>query len=293
MHTPSPVTHGVGYAPWSQRSYGILVEDNALDLFIFTGQSGEQQIQTYTALTGKAPMPPEWSLGVILSKAYYQNADELLATAKMVRAQQMPCDVITLDGRAWQDTDTRFAFEWDKTRYPDPKPIIDQLKAMKFKICIWEYPLISVENPLYHELAEKGWLIKDKRTGQAYQYEWDMSAFGEVLTPLPKSGILDFTHPEAYAFWRDSHQSLFELGVDMIKADFGEQIERRQYACQQWWSQAWHCTMFIACCTTAVFMKRQKNLAKMARFYLAAPHGQVHSAIQPSGAVIRKQIGAV
>ncbi|REL25455.1 alpha-xylosidase [Thalassotalea euphylliae] len=225
VHTPSPVTHGVGYAPWSQRSYGVLVEDSALDLFIFTGHNGEQQIQTYTELTGKAPMPPEWSLGVILSKAYYQDADELLATARAVRQQQMPCDVITLDGRAWQDTETRFAFEWDKTRYPDPKPIIDQLKAMQFKICIWEYPLISVENPLYQQLADKGWLIKDKRTGQAYQYEWDMSAFGEVLTPLPKSGILDFTHPEAYAFWRDSHQSLFALGIDMIKADFGEQIE--------------------------------------------------------------------
>lgn len=36
---------------------------------------------------------------------------------------------------------------------------------------------------------------------------------------------MDFTHPEAYAFWRDAHKPLFDLGVDMIKADFGEQIE--------------------------------------------------------------------
>jgi len=46
-----------------------------------------------------------------------------------------------------------------------------------------------------------------------------------VLTPLPNSGIVDFTHPDAYAFWRDAHKELFELGVDMIKADFGEQVE--------------------------------------------------------------------
>ena len=85
------------------------------------------------SLPVKAPIPPDWSLGVILSKAYYQDADELLKTAREVRAKNMPCDVITLDGRAWQDTDTRFAFEWDKTRYPDPKPIIDELKAMNFK----------------------------------------------------------------------------------------------------------------------------------------------------------------
>jgi alpha-D-xyloside xylohydrolase len=225
VHTPAPVTQGVGYAPWSQRSYGILVEDYCLDLFILAAPSGAEIIDAYTQLTGKAPTPPDWSLGVILSKAYYKDVPELLATAKAVREHHMPCDVITLDGRAWQDTDSRFAFEWDKSRYENPAAVIAELKAMNFKICIWEYPMISINNPLFEELASKGWLIKDKRTGNAYQYDWDMSAFGEVLTPLPQSGILDFTHPDAYAFWRDSHKPLFDLGIDMIKADFGEQIE--------------------------------------------------------------------
>lgn len=228
VHTPAPVTHGVGYAPWSQRAYSVLVEDDSLDIFVLCSDADNvaaDMLRQYTELTGKAPVPPDWSLGVILSKAYYKTAEELLETAKAVRERNMPCDVITLDGRAWQDTDTRFAFEWDPTRYPDPKAIIDQLKAMNFKICIWEYPLVSVKNKLFAEMAEKGWLIKDRRTGEAFRYQWDMSAFGEVLTPLPESGIVDFTHPDAFAFWREAHKPLFDLGVDMIKADFGEQIE--------------------------------------------------------------------
>ena len=225
VHTPAPVTHGVGFAPWSQRAYGILVEDSSMDLFLFCGDSGADIIETYTGLTGRAPVPPLWSLGVILSKAYYETAEELCATAREVREQKMPCDVITLDGRAWQDTDTRFAFEWDPKRYPDPAAVIDELKSLAFKVCVWEYPLVSVENPLFEAMAQKGWLLKDRRTGQAYRYEWDSSCFGEVLTQLPDSGLVDFTHPEAYAFWRDSHKPLFDLGVDMIKADFGEQIE--------------------------------------------------------------------
>jgi alpha-D-xyloside xylohydrolase len=227
VHTPAPVSHAVGYAPWSQRAYVMLVEDLEFDLFLLNGASGAHIIEQYTDLTGKAPVPPVWSLGVILSKAYYKDVPELMATAKAVREHNMPCDVITLDGRAWQDTDTRFAFEWDPKRFTEysPQQVIADLKAMNFKVCIWEYPLVSVQNPLFEEMAQKGWLLKDKRTGETYRYQWDMSAFAEVLTPLPESGIVDFTHPDAFEFWLESHKPLFDLGVDMIKADFGEQVE--------------------------------------------------------------------
>lgn len=225
VHTPGPVTHAVGHAPWSQRAYVLLVEDAALDLFLFAGADGAALIGHYTGLTGRAPVPPLWSLGVILSKAYYRTADEILAAAREVRNRAMPCDTITFDGRAWQDTNTRFAFEWDATRYPDPARVIGQLKDLGFRICVWEYPLISVRNSLHAELAAKGWLIKDRRTGAPYRFRFDPEPFGQVLTQLPDSGLLDFTHPEAYAFWRDKHKGLFDLGVDMIKADFGEQIE--------------------------------------------------------------------
>ncbi len=225
VHTPAPVTHGVGFASWSQRAYGVLVEDSSADVFLLGADDGASIIEQYSGLTGRAPLPPLWSLGVILSKAYYKDVDELLSTARAVREHNMPCDVITLDGRAWQDTDTRFAFEWDPKRYPDPAAVINELKSLDFKVCVWEYPLVSVQNPLFELMAKKGWLLKDRKSGETYRYQWDTSCFGEVLTPLPESGIVDFTHPEAYAFWRDSHKPLFDLGVDMIKADFGEQIE--------------------------------------------------------------------
>ncbi|MFT6956028.1 MAG: alpha-D-xyloside xylohydrolase [Halieaceae bacterium] len=225
VHTPAPVTHAVGYAPWSQRAYAILVEDSSMDLFLLSGEDGAAILDTYTSLTGRAPVPPLWSLGVILSKAYYEDAEDLLSTAREVRQREMPCDVITLDGRAWQDTDRRFDFEWDRVRYPDPAAVISELKSLNYKICVWEYPLVSVENPLFDTMSEKGWLLKDSNTGDTYRYQWDTSCFGDVLTPLPDSGIVDFTHPEAYVFWRDSHKPLFDLGVDMIKADFGEQVE--------------------------------------------------------------------
>ncbi|MFT5656183.1 MAG: alpha-D-xyloside xylohydrolase [Arenicella sp.] len=237
-HTPAPVSHAVGFASWSQRSYCSVVEDDVLDLFVFISKpSGAQSaegkamnaganiLRDFTELTGRAPIPPVWTTGVILSKAYYRTEQEILDVAHQVRERGMPCDVITFDGRAWQDTQTRFAFEWSSSRYPNPELIVNQLKALNFKICIWEYPLISINHAWFEEFASKGWLLTDRRTGEAYQYQWDQQAFGDVLSPLPISGIVDFTHPDAYAFWRDAHRPLFDLGIDMIKADFGEQIE--------------------------------------------------------------------
>ena len=251
----APVTHAVGYAPWSQRSYCQLIEDQYFDIVLMccaansavnsdnpsshptenttentTQNPGAALIKCYCQITGFAPALPPWSLGIILSKAYYKDADEILSVAKEVRRRHMPCDVITFDGRAWQDTDTRFAFDWDATRYPDPAKVIDELKQLDFKICMWEYPLISMAHPWFDMFADKGWLLKDINTLQAYEYRWDTQAFGKVLTSLPVSGIVDFTHPDAYNFWRDAHQPLFALGVDMIKADFGEQIEEDMLA---------------------------------------------------------------
>lgn len=225
VNTPAPVLHAVGFAQWSHRSYGLLVEDEAVDLFLIAGQTPESILERYTRLTGRPAMPPLWSLGAILSKAYYQTPAEFLEAARTVRTYGMPCDTITFDGRAWQDTDTRFHFDFDPKRFDDPKAIIDQVKELGFHVCCWEYPLVSVNSPIYQELSDKEYFLKDRRTNLPYRYEWDMEPFGAVLTPLPDSSLIDFTNPDAYNWWRDEHKALFGLGVDMIKSDFGEQVE--------------------------------------------------------------------
>jgi alpha-D-xyloside xylohydrolase len=38
------------------------------------------------------------------------------------------------------------------------------------------------------------------------------------------SGIIDFTNPEAYAWYRDQHKQLFNIGVSVMKTDYGEAV---------------------------------------------------------------------
>lgn len=227
VNTPCDVWHGCGHPAWSHRTYALACADAALDLFLFAAPDPAALLRAYHALTGAPATPPLWSHGVWLSKAYYRTAQEILAAGKLVRDRALPCDVITFDGRAWQDTPTRFHFHFDPARYPDPRPVIAQLKAMNLRICVWEYPPVSVDGALFPELAAKGHLLKDE-AGAPLIFDWDKapgsSPFGKVLTPLPPSGLPDFTHPDAFAEWRERHEALFALGVDVVKSDFGEQV---------------------------------------------------------------------
>jgi len=227
VHTPGRVTHGVGHPAWSHRSYGIVVDDEALDLFLIAGKDPAQVIERYTGLTGHAPDVPLWGLGLWVSKAYYQTPEAAIAVAEQLRRRRIPCDVLALDARAAWNVQTRFDFQWDSTRYPDPAAALAKIKQQALKICVWEYPYVSAYSPLFPALEAKGYLLTTQ-TGEAYVLSWDTatetSPSGEVLAPLSESGIVDFTNPAAHTWWCDAHESLFKVGVDVINSDFGEHV---------------------------------------------------------------------
>lgn len=223
INTPARVTHGVGYAPWSHRSYILKVHEANLDLFLFAGSTPAEILERYTWLTGRTPLPPLWSYGAWFSRAFYKTADELLDVARELRQRQIPCDVITLDGRAWHTSETRFDFSWDPERYPDPAGFVRRLSEMNLRLCLWEYPYLSTRNPLFEELDRQKFFLSNP-DGSTYIHRWFPPPMDTLVPHLQPSGIFDFTNPRAYQWYRDKHKSLHEIGVAVMKADYGEAV---------------------------------------------------------------------
>ncbi|MCS6994299.1 MAG: hypothetical protein NZP74_10755 [Anaerolineales bacterium] len=223
VHSPARVTHGAGYAPWSHRTYLLALDDPTLDLFLLFADSPAEMLARYTALTGRPELPPRWSYGAWFSRAYYKTADEIVDVARQLRERRIPADVLTLDGRAWHKPETRFDFSWDPDRYPDPAGFVRGLRQMNYRLCLWEYSYMSDLNPLFSALVEKGYFLKD-RNGETYIYRWLPPPNDRAIPHLQPSGLIDFTHPEAYAWFRDMHRALFEMGVSVMKTDYGEAL---------------------------------------------------------------------
>jgi alpha-D-xyloside xylohydrolase len=223
VHTPARVTHGVGYPQWSHRTYILQVHDAELDVFFIAGQTPAEILERYTFLTGKAPQPPRWSYGVWMSRAYYKTAEIAMEVAEKMRARRLPFDVLVLDGRAWHKMDVRNDFQWDPDRYPDPAGFVKKLRSMGIRVNLWEYSYLSTRNPLFNELVEKGYLLKTA-TGDPYIHRWFQWPFDKQWPHLMPSGIIDFTNPDAYRWYRDQHKQLYDIGISVMKTDYGEAV---------------------------------------------------------------------
>ena len=222
FNTPAPVHHSLGSSSVGHRSYVALVED-ALDLFVIGAHSPKNILSAYHGLTGKPGVMPDWALGPWLSRAWYRTQDELLDSARQTKKKGYGYNVIVLDGRTWLETDTRFAFQWDSSRYPEPEKTIAALRDLGYKVCVWVYPFCSFTNPEFSSLAKRGIFLRNKK-GETYKYHFSPEPFGEGLSQLPDSAMVDFTNPDACDWWREGCKSLLDLGIDAIKTDFGEQV---------------------------------------------------------------------
>lgn len=212
MHTSA---YGkISLADHSSRSVQILIEEPAIDLFLFGGDSVEEILYGYRQVTGFPTQLPLWSYGTWMSRMTYFSADEVNTICKRLRDEDYPCDVIHLD-TGWFRTDWLCEWKFNPERFPDPKKFIQDLRNDGYKVSLWQMPYVAAEAEQLDEAKANNYIAplrESKKQG------------GSNFSALDYAGTIDFTSPKATDWYKGLLKELLDMGVVCIKTDFGEEI---------------------------------------------------------------------
>ena len=190
------------------------VEDQSLEYFLIYGPSPKEILQKYTALTGRAPVPPKWSFGLWLTTSFTTNYSEetVFHFIDSMAQRDIPLHVFHFDC-FWMKGFEWCSFQWDREMFPDPEGLLTRLHERGLKVCVWINPYIAQRSPLFEEGKKKGYLLL---RDDGWVWQWDMWQAGMAL--------VDFTNPKACRWYQEKLKVLLDMGVDCFKTDFGERI---------------------------------------------------------------------
>lgn len=212
VQSPGDVEFEIGSEKVSRVQFSL--EDQEMTYSVIGGESMKDILNSYTDLTGKAPLVPEWSYGLWLSTSFTTDydADTVMKFVDGMAERDIPLSVFHFDCR-WMKELEWCNFEWDGDKFPDPEGLLAKLHERGIKVCVWINPYIGQKSPLFDEGVKGGYFIK-RADGQVWQ--WDRWQAGMA--------IVDFTNPEAVEWYQGKLRHLMDQGVDCFKTDFGERI---------------------------------------------------------------------
>ncbi|MCC7451939.1 MAG: alpha-xylosidase [Anaerolineae bacterium] len=212
VNHPGRVSFEVGSHHVSRVQFSV--GGHSLDYYLFGGPSLKDVLDQYTRLSGRPAQIPDWSFGLWLSTSFTTNYDEQAILANLERMEQLsiPIAVFHFDC-FWMRELTWCSFLWDRRCFPDPAGMLARIKQKGVNISVWINPYIAEASPLFAEGAALGYLLTNPQ-GDVYQVDkWQ-----------PGLAFVDFTNPDARAWYAGKLQALLDMGVDVFKTDFGERI---------------------------------------------------------------------
>ena len=198
----------------------------AVDYYFVAGDDMDGVIAGYRALTGKSEMLPLWAYGFWQSRQRYDTQEELLGVVREYRKRQIPIDNIVLDWRYWKD-DAWGSHDFDASRFPDPKGMVDEAHALNTRIMIsvWAKFYPWTENG--KELDAAGYL--HRRPLEAGQKDWVGPGYANTFYNPYTQGARDM-------FFRQMKDKLVDKGfdawwLDSVEPDWHSNlsIEERAY----------------------------------------------------------------
>ena len=194
-----PLADADRHSVWFSSDVG-----HGVNYWFVPGTDMDDVIAGYRKLTGKAVMMPKWAYGFWQSRQRYNTQDEVVDVVEQYRKRDIPLDNIVQDWFYWPEN-AWGSHDFDKSRFPDPKGMIDKVHDLNahFMISVWPKFYPTTDN--YKELDAKGYTYH----GNLEMGNKDWVGKGYLNTDY------DPYAPEARKiYWRQMKDKLAVLGVD-------------------------------------------------------------------------------
>lgn len=220
-----PLYYDLGQA--SVAAWQATARADHLRAYLIVGDGIAPILQAYHRLTGAPGLPPDWSFGFWISRWGYRNREEVMEVARRMRQERVPCDVIHIDPYWMRYHEGHHGdLEWDESAFPDPEGMIAELKALGFRLSLWESPYVPLDSQMRAEGEQKGFLLNRKSPSSPSGASGGAQGGGLALVQgfAKPSAAIDFTNPDAVEWFKAKNRRLLEMGVAVIKTDFAEDM---------------------------------------------------------------------
>lgn len=174
------------------------------------GETLDGVLKGYRRLTGKAPIMPAWAMGYWQSRERYSSQEQVVSTLKEFRDRHIPVDNIVQDWQYWE-ADQWGSHEFEASRYPDPKAMIDSVHALggRFMISVWPKFYAGTEH--FKEFDDRGWMYRQAIRDSVEDWLGYQQSFYDAYSKGARK-----------LFWDQMEEHLFGLGVDSWWMDASE-----------------------------------------------------------------------
>lgn len=204
-----------------------------LDLWMIAGPDPLVVTRRFTWLTGRPALMPRWSLGYSGSTMSYTDAPD--AAARMAgfldkcAEHDLGCTSFHLSSGYTSIGDKRYVFHWNRDKFPDPAGFVAAYADAGVRLVPNIKPALLRSHPSYHEVAAAGLFVADADGAPVETQFWD-----EV------GALIDFTNPEAAAWWRAQVMAaLLDHGIEATWNDNNEYEVWDERARFQGFGRAW------------------------------------------------------
>jgi alpha-glucosidase (family GH31 glycosyl hydrolase) len=201
------------------------------DYILFFGPSFKRLIETYTALSGRPSLPPKKMFGLMVTGYPQEHQDVVLARVREHRRRGLPLDSVILD---YQWEQRYHNFEWRRELFPQPEAFIGALREQGIQVGLITTPFMNHRNrPLQRWFLQtmagnrpKTVADADERAPEEYQTGLARGYFAHPNARwwFGAGGMLDFTNPEATAWWNRLAAKRYADGIAFFKNDDGEYL---------------------------------------------------------------------